>query len=95
MHKQHRASDFLAGIGLSCETRTHLIPRGAKGQEVKAFSVKVTATGTPQVIRHVHDHFLVCIYLYYTLTGQTDAELSDKSTMVLVHSLTMVFVVNL
>ncbi len=80
MHKQHGASGFLSRIGLPYETHTHLIPRGAKGQEVKAFGAKVTATGTPQVNRHVRNHFLA--YLYYTLTGQIDASaVSDRATL--------------
>lgn len=40
---------------------THLIPQGAKGQEVKAFGEKVTATRTPQVNTYVRNHFLACI----------------------------------
>ncbi len=68
-------------------------PRGAKGQEVKAFSAKVTATGTPQVNRHVRNHFLACILVLHS--DRPDRRLNCEWHCYTNHSLTMVFVIKL
>ncbi len=82
MHKQHGASGFLAGIGPSCETRTHLI---REGQKVKRSKHSVRKSLQQEHLRWtdiVRNHFLACILVLHTLTCQTDAStVSDTATL--------------